>query len=100
MAWWVAHAGRCVHCALTWYRALDDKPKELRITVDLDEEQGRPASAPRDNTHRIVIRQTARVPLAAIDAYLSGKITFDNSVLEAISEHLNRVGLCAATDEL
>ena len=33
-----------------------------------------------------MIRQTTRVPMAAIGAYLQGKISFDNSVLEAISE--------------
>lgn len=75
---------------LAW--ALDNKPGELNIVVDLDAEEGRQARPGRENKHRVIIRQTTKVPLAAIGAYLKGTIAFDNSVLQAINflDHLLR----------
>ncbi|TVY52417.1 Protein argonaute [Lachnellula cervina] len=67
--------------------------KELRINVDLDKEKD-PNRAPRPNpdTCYCIIRQTNSVRLAVIDAYLSKKMPFDNSVLEGINflDHLIR----------
>ena len=75
-------------------RATADKQREFTVVVDLDEEQGRTARAGRENKHKVTIRQTTKVPLTAIDAYLKGKISFDNSVLEAISQYLVGVPRC------
>ncbi len=58
---------------------------ELSMAVDLDAERGRSARAAAPNTHRVTIRKTGTVNLAALDAYLKGQMDFDNSVLEAIS---------------
>ncbi|KAI9830214.1 MAG: hypothetical protein M1826_005016 [Phylliscum demangeonii] len=75
---------------LAW--AVDNKAVEQHLTVDLDAEANIKPRAGRDNKHRITIRQTKKVPLGSIDAYLKGTITFDNSVLEAINflDHLLR----------
>ena len=58
------------------------------MIVDLDAEQGRTPRPGRENKHRVTIRKTTAVPLGSIEAYLKGKISFDNSVLIAISEVL------------
>lgn len=75
---------------LAW--AMVNKPKEINIVVDLDAGSDRPPRPGRDNKHRVTIRQTTRVALSAIDGYLKGKVSFDNSVLEAINflDHLLR----------
>lgn len=60
---------------------------DLRIVVDLDQERN---IAPREgrtpNQHRVVIRKTSVVNLAALEAYLEGKMSFGTPVLEAISK--------------
>lgn len=55
-------------------------------TIDLDQEKGIPPRAgnTRSNSHKVQIRPAATVNLAAIEAYLQGKISMDNSVLQAI----------------
>lgn len=58
---------------------------ELSMVVDLDAERGRPARPQNSNSHRVNIRKTGAVNLAALEAYLKGQMSFDNSVLEAIS---------------
>lgn len=63
--------------------------KEMRILVDLDAEKGRPPRPGREaDTCYCIIKQTKQVRLAVIDAYLKKQISFDNSVLEAISKLL------------
>ncbi|TVY80632.1 Protein argonaute [Lachnellula suecica] len=57
---------------------------ELRILVNLDAERGREPRGTPDTCY-CVIKQTKQVRLAAIDAYLTKKIPFDNSVLEGIN---------------
>lgn len=67
--------------------------REVRLTVDLDAEEGKtPRPGGKENKHRIMIRQTNRVRLDVLMGYLEGKITFDNSCLEAITflDHLLR----------
>lgn len=55
--------------------------------MDLDQERGVVAREGRTpNTHRVSIRKTSAVNLAAISGYLEGKMQFGNTVLEAISE--------------
>jgi len=57
-----------------------------QYTIDLDQEKGivPRASSTRSNSHKVQIRQAAVVNLAAIEAYLAGKMSMDNSVLQAI----------------
>ncbi|KAK2034238.1 piwi domain-containing protein [Colletotrichum zoysiae] len=67
---------------------------EERLKVDLDE--GKPvrpnSKQPRDNSFFFVMKQTKRINLAALDAYLTGKMDWDNSVLECLNflDHLVR----------
>ena len=67
-------------------RALQDKPKEVVVTVDLDAERGLASREDRPNRHRVTIRKTGVVNLAMVRAYLDGKVNFDNSVLQAIGK--------------
>ena len=59
---------------------------ELSFTVDLDQEKGIAPRPGRSNLHRVTIRRTKKLDLGLIDAYLQGKMSFDNSVLEGISK--------------
>ncbi len=67
-------------------RTLNQIP-EQRIIVNFDEERGR---APRDPANpdicRVVIRPSKQIRMAVIQAYLSNKMPFDHSILEAISK--------------
>ena len=61
--------------------------KELpnrQFTVDLDVEQGIQARPGKSNSHKVQIRPSTKINLAAIQAYMSGKMSMDNSVLQAI----------------
>lgn len=74
---------------LAW--SLNDLREERRALVDLDQEQGRrPGREP--NTFRFVIRKTKRLDLGVLQNFLDGRVSFDNSVLEAINfaDHLLR----------
>ena len=70
---------------------MTDFKNELRLQIDLDKERGIP---PREgkapNVHRVTIRKAKIVNLNVLEAYLAGKMDFDNSVLEAISKLLVR----------
>ncbi len=73
--------------------SMKDFKEELRCIVDLDQERNLPPRENRPpNTHRVMIRKTSAVNLAAVSAYLEGKMQFGNSVLEAINflDHLLR----------
>lgn len=60
---------------------------EIKLVVDLDAERGIPAREGRTpNIHHVVIRNSKPVDLSAIDHYLGGQMSFDNTVLEAISK--------------
>lgn len=61
-----------------------NKVDEIRITVNLDEERGKPAN--ENNTYYVIIRNTGTIRLNALRAYLEGKMDWDNSVLECMSE--------------
>lgn len=55
------------------------------IEVNLDQERGRkPRDRPDIKSFRI--RCTKTIRMAVLEGYLSGKMAFDNSILEAISE--------------
>lgn len=68
-------------------RSAKDNPGELRLMIDLDKDKNIPTREGRSNVHKLVIRRTGYVNLAALQAYLNGTMTFDNSVLEAISKY-------------
>lgn len=64
-----------------------DFKQDINLLVDLDEERNivvKPDRTP--NQHRVTIRKTNTVNLAAIAGYLEGRTAFNNTVLEAISE--------------
>jgi hypothetical protein len=63
-----------------------DMKNEMSFKVDLDNERGRPARPSAPNIHHVSIRKTGAVNLAALEAYLKGTMSFDNSILEAISK--------------
>ncbi|KAH9826384.1 putative argonaute family protein [Teratosphaeria destructans] len=79
---------------LAWnMKSFDDPRQEKRITIDMDKERGRAPKPDKEPTHvRVVIRQTNRVRLDVLEAYMKGKISFDNAVLESINflDHLLR----------
>lgn len=54
--------------------------------VDLDQEEGRTPTGIKPNKFRLFCHRTKQVNLAVIDAWLSGRQSFDESVLEALSE--------------
>lgn len=58
---------------------------EVRISVDLDVENGRP-SGKGDRIILCKIKQTTVIRMASLHAYLNKQIEFDNSVLCAISD--------------
>ena len=61
--------------------------REIRLLVDLDAERGTPPRPDRPNQHRIIIRRTNPVGLAALFHYMSsgGRVDFNNEHLEAIT---------------
>ena len=72
-------------------RSLNDDPKELRITVDLDAERGvTPRSdkhgKPHENKVRVRITKSKRIDLDVLKAYLAGTKRFTDHVLECISK--------------
>ena len=70
---------------------MNDFKDEIRLMVDLDQERGIPPREGRaPNVHRVTIRKAKVVNLGVLDAYLGGKMDFDNSVLEAISKLIVR----------
>ncbi|KAK5126303.1 hypothetical protein LTR85_010539 [Meristemomyces frigidus] len=76
---------------LAW--SLTNINREVKSIVDLDAENGRQGKPGDDkNKVRVHIRQTNRVRLDVLLAYMQGTIQFDNSCLEAINflDHLLR----------
>ncbi|KZF18861.1 Piwi-domain-containing protein [Xylona heveae TC161] len=71
---------------------LRDMKGELNTEIDLDQDEGLKPRAGKPNKHRVCVRKTNTVNLAAIRAYLTGKMSFDTPVLEAINflDHLLR----------
>ncbi len=84
---------------LTSPRSLHNFSKELRITVNLDEEAGRPPRKTNGNDDdearnifKVYIKMTNTVKFDALNNYLAKKTSFDNACLEAINflDHLMR----------
>lgn len=66
---------------------MTDFKKDISIVVDLDQERNIiPKPGRTLNQHRVLIRKTNAVNLAAVQAYLDGRMSFNNTVLEGISE--------------
>ncbi|KXH51872.1 piwi domain-containing protein [Colletotrichum simmondsii] len=66
---------------------------EERLKVDLDEGKPvRPNAKPRDNSFFFVMKETKKINLAALEAYLTGKMDWDSTVLECMNflDHLVR----------
>lgn len=59
--------------------------RELRISVDLDAEQGRQPRPGKSNVHRVIVRQTNEVGFQSLVAFLQGKADFDTNCLEALN---------------
>ena len=68
-------------------RSPTDFGQGLRITVDLDQEQGQTPRPGRENKHnvRVVKAKNDRIYLSIVRDYLDGKCDMNNDVLEAIS---------------
>lgn len=74
------------------YRSLTNFKEDLNLLIDLDQERGIPPREGRTpNQHRVVIRKTSVVNLAALEAYLDGKMSFGSPILEAISKFNTRI---------
>lgn len=67
-----------------------NKVKELRIKVNLDEEQGKTSSNDK-NTFYVLIRSTGTIRLQLLRAYLEGKAGWSNGVLECMSKFIYRL---------
>lgn len=71
--------------------------REAKIPVNMDMEKGRtPKPGAAANVFILHIRQTTQINMGVVQAYLQGKVDFDNHVLEAISKShsLNLTCLC------
>jgi eukaryotic translation initiation factor 2C len=78
--------------ALAW--STRELRKEVRLVVDLDVDQGKPARPDKPNAHRITIRQTGRVQFDLLRSYLARKCDWHDGIYEAINffDHLLRDG--------
>ena len=64
---------------------MNDYKHELNVMVDLDAEQGRRPNTKNPNIFRLLVRPTKTVNLAVLNAWLSGKTSMSEAVLEALS---------------
>jgi eukaryotic translation initiation factor 2C len=69
------------------------KEEPYNYVVELDKEEGRAIST-KKNTFRVEIRQTKKLDLFPLRAYLTGQMSFDDNVLECINfiDHLIAIG--------
>ncbi|KAI9883228.1 MAG: hypothetical protein M1823_005004 [Watsoniomyces obsoletus] len=69
-----------------------DQKTDMRVDVDLDLEEDRKPRPGRSNVHRVLIRRTTQVHMAALSSWLSGQAAFDQTVLQAMNflDHLLR----------
>jgi eukaryotic translation initiation factor 2C len=63
---------------------MNNYPNGLNVMVDLDAEQNRPAGR-TSNTFRLTVRPTKTVNLAVLKAWLTGRTSMSEAVLEAMS---------------
>ncbi|THC99021.1 hypothetical protein EYZ11_001495 [Aspergillus tanneri] len=69
---------------LAW--SMNHYPNGLNVMVDLDAEQGRQPSGKTANVFRLVVRPTKTVNLSVLAAWLQGRTSMQETVLEALSE--------------
>lgn len=68
-------------------RHFQNRTDNMIWCIDMDKERGRtPRPGGKPNEFNVVVKKSGAVNLAALEGYVSGKIPFQNSVLEAISE--------------
>ncbi|KAI6846917.1 Piwi-domain-containing protein [Hortaea werneckii] len=69
---------------LAW--SMNPIDRHIKLTLDMDKERGRtPKPGKTSEPLRVCVRQTNRVRMDVLDAYIDGKISFDNACLEAIN---------------
>ena len=68
--------------------------REIRMTVDLDQDKGKTPRPGKSNIHRFAMRQTGTVRFDILQNYLARKCDWDTSTYEAINflDHLLRDG--------
>lgn len=73
------------HCKLLSHPGSSNSLPETLIMVNLDAEKGR---RPRENPDSVfvVIRPSKVIRMAVIEAFLQRQMSFDKSILEAISK--------------
>lgn len=64
---------------------MNDYKHDLNVMVDLDAEQGRRPNSKIPNVFRLLVRPTKTVNLSVLNAWLSGKTSMTDVVLEALS---------------
>ncbi|KAF2278534.1 Piwi-domain-containing protein [Westerdykella ornata] len=69
---------------LAWCSKLLDR-EETRITVDLDQEQGRSPKPDKSNVHTIYIKHTRKVDFAALQAFLDGRASWSTECIDTIN---------------
>ncbi|KAF2201527.1 Piwi-domain-containing protein [Delitschia confertaspora ATCC 74209] len=81
---------------LAWANKKIADNEELRITVDLDAEQGRTKTpgAGAKNTHTIFVKWTRSVDFAHLDEFLNGKCSWTASCIDTVNflDHVLREG--------
>ncbi|KAK1145566.1 Protein argonaute [Aspergillus melleus] len=68
---------------LAW--SMNEYKQGLNVMVDLDHEQNRRPNTKAPNTFRLLVRLTKTVNLAVLNAWLSGKTSMTEAVLEALN---------------
>lgn len=71
---------------------MNNYPNGLNVMVDLDAEQGRAGRT--SNVFRLVVRPTKTVNLAVLNAWLQGRTSMQESVLESLSQCSEHLCLC------
>ncbi|KAK1917141.1 hypothetical protein P3342_011986 [Pyrenophora teres f. teres] len=70
---------------LAWSTMKFDRA-ETRVSIDLDEEEGRPTKpGARGNKHIIFIRRTRQVDFASMASFLNGQIGWNNDCIDTIN---------------
>lgn len=69
-----------------------NKVQEIRMTINIDEEKGRPSND--KNTFHVIVRNTGIIRLNALRAYLNGEVDWDTSVLECMSKFPDSLDIC------
>jgi eukaryotic translation initiation factor 2C len=68
--------------------------KDNRITVDLDQEEGKAPKAGKSNKHTVHLRHTRKVDFSGLNSWLEGKASWSSEYIDTINfyDHLMREG--------